>query len=205
MLPRFLVSSVLGALTAFGLLWAMQALVSVSMDLHEAGRRLSIEFVRLRRDTTPEIKEREPPRRQKPEQQPAPPAMNMAQNINPGEAVGEIVPIADSGLELESATSLSTGASGDSDVVPLVRVEPEYPERAKRQRIEGWVEIEFTISPAGTVKDARVIGAQPSYVFDRAALRAVGRWRYAPKVEDGKAVERPGVQVRLRFDIPKGR
>jgi len=202
---RMLISALLGALTAFALLWAMQALVSVSGTLKERGRKLSIEFVRLRRDTTPEVKEREPPRRQKPEQQPAPPQMNMAQNINPGEAVGDIVPIVDTGMELEQATALGTGGGENSDVVPLVRVDPEYPPRAQQQGIEGWVDVEFTIGPAGTVEDLRVIGSDPPYVFDRAVLRAVRRWRYNPKVVDGKPVSRPGVRVRLRFDAPRAR
>ena len=89
--------------------------------------------------------------------------------------------------------------------MPLVRVDPEYPPRAKQQGIEGWVELEFTISPAGTVQDAVVIGSNPAYVFDRAALRAVRKWRYNPKIEGGVAVARKGVQVRLRFEIPRER
>jgi protein TonB len=86
-----------------------------------------------------------------------------------------------------------------------VRVDPDYPPRAKQQGIEGWVEIEFTISPVGTIQDARVIASKPAYVFDRAALRAVKKWRYNPKTDEGVAVARPGVQVRLRFELPKGR
>ncbi len=39
----------------------------------------------------------------------------------------------------------------------------------------------------------------------RAALRAVRKWRYNPKVEKGVATARPGIQVRLRFEIPRGR
>ena len=94
---------------------------------------------------------------------------------------------------------------GDRDVVPLVRVDPEYPPRARQQGIEGWVEVEFTISPVGTVQDAVVIASKPSFVFDRAALRAIRKWRYNPKVENGVAIARPGIQVRLRFEIPRGR
>ena len=202
---RSLLAGVLGVLTAFGLFWVMQALIGVSGELKEAGTRLAVDFVRLKRDRTPEMKKREPPKREKPEQQPAPPQMNVAKNMNPGDAVGEIIPIVDTGMELEQATSLGAGASADKGVTPLVRIEPEYPPRAKQQGIEGWVELEFTISPVGTVKDAVVTAAKPSFVFDRAALRAVRKWRYSPKTEGGVAVERPGVQVRLRFEIPRGR
>jgi len=200
-----LVAVALGVVTAFGLFWVMQALIGVSGELKEAGGRLAVDFVRLRRDNAPEMKKREPPKREKPEQAPPPPEMNMAKAMNPGDAVGEIIPIADTGMELEKATSLGTGGGSDRDIVPLVRVDPEYPPRAKQQGIEGWVELEFTISPVGTVQDAVVIASKPSYVFDRAALRAVRKWRYNPKTEDGVAVARKGVQVRLRFEIPRGR
>ncbi len=202
--PRIPVTIVLGVLTAFALFWVMQALIGVSGELKEAGTRFSIDFVRLRRDNAPELKKREPPKREKPKQQPPPPEMNIAKNMNPSDAVGEIVPMVDTSMELEKATSLGTGGS-DRDVVPLVRVDPEYPPRARQKGIEGWVEIEFTISPVGTVQDAVVIGSQPNFVFDRAALRAVRKWRYNPKMESGVAVPRKGIQVRLRFEIPRGR
>jgi protein TonB len=67
------------------------------------------------------------------------------------------------------------------------------------------VELAFTISPIGTVQDLVVTASQPSMVFDRAALRAVRKWRYNPKTENGVAVARAGVRVRLRFEPPKGR
>ena len=197
---RILLAVGLGLLTTFGLFWVMQALVGVSGELQEGRSRLSIEFVRLKRDTTPELKKREPPQREKPEQPPPPPEMNLAKNLDPGEALGNIVPMVDTALELEKATSLGTGGA-DRDVVPLVRVDPEYPPQAKQRRIEGFVDIEFTIGPAGTVQNPKVIAARPTSVFERSALRAVRRWRYNPKIEDGVAVERTGVKVRLRFEL----
>jgi protein TonB len=205
MVGRIVISISLGVLTAFGLFWVMQALVSVSGELKQAGARLSVDFVRLRKDNTPQLKKREPPKREKPEQQPPPPEMNLAKNMNPGDAVGEIIPMVDTGMELGKATALGTGAGDDRDIVPLVRVDPEYPPRAKQQGIEGYVDLEFTISPVGTVQDAMVIGSQPPVVFDRSALRAVRKWRYNPRVENGVAIARANVQVRLRFEISRGR
>ncbi len=204
MVVRFMLTVGLGIVTSFALFWVMQALITVSGELKEGGGNLSVDFVRLKRDTAPEAKKREPPKREKPDAPPPPPQMNMAKAMNPGEAVGEIVPMVDTGMELEQATSLSAGGA-DTDVVPLVRVDPEYPPRARQQGLEGWVDIEFTISPVGTVQDARVIRSQPTFVFDRAALKAVRRWRYNPKVEGGVAVARAGVKVRLRFELKGGR
>lgn len=200
---RFVSAVVGGGITAFALFWVMQALVSVTGDLKDAGGKLSIEFVRLKRDTTPEMKKREKPQRQKPEQQPPPPQMNLANNLNPSEAVGELMPSLDTGLELESATNLAAAGGGDREAVPLVRVDPNYPPRAKQQGIEGYVDVRFTITPVGTVADAEVYRSKPAYIFDREAIRAVRKWRYNPKMVNGAPVARPDQLVRLEFELPK--
>jgi TonB family protein len=67
---------------------------------------------------------------------------------------------------------------------------------ARMQRgLEGWVQVQFTITATGTVKDPIVVDAMPKSIFDDAALKAIARWRYNPKVENGTAVERVGVQT----------
>jgi protein TonB len=132
--------------------------------------------------------------------------MNMAKAMSPSDVVGEIIPMVDTVMELKKVTNLSSGAGGgDRDIVPLVRVDPEYPPRALQQRIGGYVDLQFTITATGTIRDAKVLASQPSFVFDRAALRAVRKWRYNPKVEEGVPVARQGVKVRLRFEPPRGR
>jgi len=197
---RLAVAIAIACVVTFGLFWGMQALIGVSGELKESSGTPSIDFVRLKRNTAPEIKKREKPQREKPDQPPPPPEMNMADNLKPSDAVGEIIPMADTGVELEKATSLGAGG-GDRDVVPLVRVDPQYPPKARQRRLEGWVDIEFTIGPAGTVANPKVIGASPPGVFEQSALRAIRRWRYNPKVVDGVAVERPGIKVRIRFQL----
>ncbi len=54
------------------------------------------------------------------------------------------------------------------------------------------------------MKDAEVTNSHPGTVFDRAALRAVRKWKYNPKIEDGEPVERTGVTVRLEFELADG-
>ena len=87
-----------------------------------------------------------------------------------------------------------TGGLGVGEVVtdrqlsPLVRVHPMYPQKAAQRGVEGWVEVEFTISKTGTVKDPKVVAAEPSRIFNRAALRAIRKWKYKPELVDGEAV-----------------
>lgn len=89
----------------------------------------------------------------------------------------------------------------DRDAVPSVRVQPDYPQGAATRGTEGWVIVQFNISATGTVTDAVVVDSEPANTFENAALNAVARWRYNPKVEDGVAVERRGLQTIIRFDL----
>jgi protein TonB len=89
----------------------------------------------------------------------------------------------------------------DGDVTPLVRPNPDYPPRAIAGQIEGWVQVQFSVTVAGTVRDAVVVASEPGTIFDEAALKAIARWRYNPRVVDGAAVERVGLQALIRFTL----
>ena len=77
---------------------------------------------------------------------------------------------------------------------------PTYPARARDREIEGWVDLEFTVTKDGTTTGATVRAAEPAGTFDRAALDAVKRWRYEPRVVNGAVVEQR-VETRLRFRL----
>ena len=77
---------------------------------------------------------------------------------------------------------------------------PSYPTRARERGTEGWVDLEFTVAKDGTTRDAMVRAAEPAETFDRAALDAVKRWRYEPRVVNGKVIEQR-VETRLRFRL----
>jgi periplasmic protein TonB len=86
----------------------------------------------------------------------------------------------------------------DREVIPLVRILPDYPPGANT---EGWVKVQFSITAAGTVRDPFVVDASPKGVFDNAALKAIARWRYSPKIDGGVAVERVGLQTLIHFEL----
>ncbi|MBS3954561.1 MAG: TonB family protein [Methylomicrobium sp.] len=89
-----------------------------------------------------------------------------------------------------------------TDVIPLVRIPPTYPQRAASRRVEGWVKIEFTITTTGTVTDAVVVESKPAAMFDRAALDAIKKWKFKAKIVEGKAVEQRALQI-LQFKLSK--
>jgi len=89
-------------------------------------------------------------------------------------------------------------------LVPLVRVPPKYPRRAAQRGVEGWVKVQFVITVAGRVKDAKVVGSSPPGVFDRAALKAIAKWKFKPKIIKGQRVEQMAVQ-KLQFKLKRRR
>ncbi len=68
-------------------------------------------------------------------------------------------------------------------------VQPQYPPRAFRQRIQGWVKVEFTVDVNGDVIEAHAVESNRGHVFDRAAVEAIKRWKFKPALENGKPVE----------------
>lgn len=70
------------------------------------------------------------------------------------------------------------------------RVQPDYPLKALRKRIEGEVEVQFLITPDGKVdrQSIKIISANPKGVFDKAVLRAIKRWRFQVRYQGGQAV-----------------
>ena len=194
--------ALVGALLITMALYAfLHALISRRGGLDDVQAVVKIEFTRLHAES--EIEKRKPDKvkQEKAEVAPPPPDIQIARStadLGQGEGMGAIQTMVEA--QTKSMGSLNQGG-GDRDAVPLVRIDPDYPMQARQRGIEGWVVVEFTVSTAGTVKDAEVVASEPGNVFDRAALNAVRKWKYNPKMQDGKPVERSGVKVRLDFEM----
>jgi TonB family protein len=81
-------------------------------------------------------------------------------------------------------------------------VQPQYPLKAQQNSVEGWVELEFTVTETGAVEDVAVDAAKPPRVFEAAAITAVLQWRYKPLVRDAKAVA-TRARIRIRFALAR--
>jgi TonB family protein len=66
------------------------------------------------------------------------------------------------------------------------RVDPVYPELAKRNNISGSARVELLITTDGRVKDVRVLGGNP--VLVDAVVAAVMKWKYEPAAEESSVV-----------------
>lgn len=183
-----------------GLFWVMQYLVAMGTGpVDEQTKAPAIEFTRLLKDTdiaTPAAKKLKRPQ----DVAPPPPPPVIPQDMKRIDGTAPLSANFDAeSIEIGGGKGISPG--NDKDVTPLVRVEPVYPRRALARGIEGWVEVTFTITKFGSVQNPVVTDADPTGVFDRAALKAVQKWKYQPKIENGISVDRPGVSVVLSFNL----
>jgi TonB family protein len=82
----------------------------------------------------------------------------------------------------------------------LKSVPPAYPNKAQASRIEGWVDVEFTVAESGKVKDIVVRATSNPGVFEDAAVKAVSQWRYQPVLHEAAPVP-VRTQLRIRFSL----
>lgn len=68
---------------------------------------------------------------------------------------------------------------------PIRRITPVYPEKCKKEGIEGTVVLEIKIDEEGNVIDAKILkSVHPN--IDKAAMEAIKKWKYKPVLKDGK-------------------
>jgi len=83
----------------------------------------------------------------------------------------------------------------------VVRIEPRYPRKAALAGVEGWVKLSFTINEYGGVADVNVIEAYPKDIFNKAAMRALVKWKYKPKIVNGIALKQTNLTVQIDFKM----
>jgi protein TonB len=180
------------------MLWLMQLLVtSPAQQLPTAEAIRSIEFVRLKREEKLQLKERLPPPPPERSVPPPRPRLDLHTEVKPR------LPRLDMAMNLELPLNPGDGPSlgplpasqVDSGFIPLSRQPPEYPYKAARRGIEGWVRVAFDVTATGNVENVEVIESDPPGVFDIAASRAVLRWRFKPRIVNGEAVPGRASQV----------
>lgn len=202
--PRGWLPALAGSIAlSLGMFIGMHALITVSGHGANKPEALpTIDFVRLKRDSqiTPNERRKPPP----PPPPKAPPPTSKMTVATEATSDGPAISVPGS-LDLSAGGGGGGGVatSGfDSELVPLQRVNPAYPQDARRNRIEGYVKLDLLVAPDGSVRSAKVVESKPKGLFDASAVTAVLKWRFKPKTVDGKAVEQRGVQ-KIEFAINK--
>jgi protein TonB len=200
-MTRVFVATLLAAVITLGLFFLMQSLIqSGGSAFTDAPKGSVLDFVRVKKEEAVQKKDRKPKKPPKPEQPPpdmAPPQMDTP---SPESATSGM----DFGADVAAELSLEGGLaleSGDGEFLPIVRVSAVYPRRALQRGIEGYVDIEFTVSKFGSVTNPKVMQASPEGIFDQAALDATLKYKYKPRVVNGEPMEVSGVEVRVKFEL----
>ncbi|MEO1079742.1 MAG: TonB family protein [Pseudomonadota bacterium] len=188
------VNSLPAMLATAALLLLMHSLIVTDMSPPEIRERQRIEFI----SEVPEITDPLPiPRPEKPLEVAPEPERREPQLAFDTEDVGGLW----SGESLPPVTERGTISAGTNMVVPYLKLQPEYPSRAIARGIQGFVDLAFDITAAGTTSNIRVIEAQPEGVFERAAIRALEKWKYKVPVVDGTPQGQVDMMTRLTFQL----
>ena len=199
MIGRYAFSVAVGVVVTLSLLFLMNILIVTGKQaLTKPRERAKLEFVRVRRNESLNVEDFTPEKPPKPPETPPETPPQDMDNIDPSAPTIAI-----------AAPTVSTDANiggpggmniAEGDYLPIVRVAPVYPARALSRGLEGYVDLAFTVTTAGTVRDPVVIQST-SGLFERAAIRAVLKFKYKPRVVDGVPVDVPNVKTRITFKI----
>ncbi len=189
-------------------LFAFMALMVDNSNSAVSDKKPALSFNMLMVEKEPLIQRR---KRSVPEQpqvpEPPPRAQVSKSQLKTAMTLPEVT-VPDFGIDVEvdgltiSAPAISEFAS-NQQAMPLYRVEPRYPSKALKRNTEGYVVMTFTIDQTGKPTDITVIDANPKRMFEREAKRALKKWKYQPKVVDGRSTAQQGQSIRLEFKLAR--
>ncbi len=211
---RFGLSTLVGVFVTLFLFYVMQALIQSSEKvLKEDVLGNLVDFVRVKQEPKLERRQR---KLKKPPPPDEPPPNLPPQNFN--------ISIDNTGFSMQQmdisvSADIFGGGFGisDGDYLPIVKVQAQYPRRALTRRMTGWVILEFTVTEQGMVSNllvaencGRVLDPRrptecvdsPNSIFDSAATKAALKFKYKPKVMNGKPVATAGVRHKIIFELP---
>ena len=194
---RWLSAVFSGLIVSIALLWLMQALI------HHADKKLDnsntasfLDFVRIKPSKKTSIRPEKPV---EPKVAPKTP---------------DIPPFQESQMELSEPSPVSLNikplldmagpkfilAAAEANYSPLVRIAPMYPENARRRGIEGYCTVQFDVNTRGITTNIQVSNCASHY-FHRSSINAAARFRYQPRIVDGKPVMVRGVKTRFKYHL----
>lgn len=155
-------------------------------------------------------RQRPKPKRQRPQRSApkAAPTPNLASGISsvaidlPGFDSSQFGSVSDSIIgQSNNKNMVMDENSVDTPPKPLSRVAPsEYPPKARREGITGYVTMNLLIGTGGDVERVKVLDAKPSGVFESVAVSTIRQWRFAPAEYQSEFVKVWAKQT-MRFEL----
>jgi len=198
-MTKFISSISLGMVITFGLFAFMASLISSdTINIDNPMPPVIVEITKVPEDSKVKVIE-------KVKFSPPPPPEAMPRTVVTPDSTNEAMDL----VYQAPPITFSKGNTGlgknqginDNDARPIFRVTPKYPIEAMRKGIQGWVKLAFDINEIGKVVNVSIIDSQPKRIFDKAARRALGKWKYQAKSVDGKSVLQKNRTVQLDFTI----
>ena len=87
------------------------------------------------------------------------------------------------------------------EYVPIVKVSPIYPERARSLGISGYCVVKYTLTTTGAVSDPVAVDCLPKGIFEQASVKAIAKFKYRPRMEAGMPLEVSGLINKFTFDL----
>ena len=197
MFARIALSIPIGALVTFALLFVMQVMIATGRDaVSEARSYRVVDFVRVARNEVVETRQSKPERPPSSSTPPEVPTPDLHDYFETHMGVTMGTP----SIEMAPAAARVGFGATDGEYLPIVKVEPVYPQRALARRLEGHVVLEFVVTRTGTVRDIVVLDSTAA-IFERPAIEAAEKFRYKPRVIDGEPVEVAGVRNVITFKM----
>lgn len=186
-----------GVFVALALFLFMNTLISGARSQQGAASTGQIvDLIRVQEDEVVQTKRRVRPRKPPPPKDPPPPPkLRISNETKPQQVPMRLdLPQIDVSAAAGGGPYIGRWEPGDpaaeGEVVPIVRIDPQWPREALMDGTEGYVQFRILIGADGSVKETEVIKAVPGRLFVRNAMRAVRRWKFKPRVVDGVPVER---------------
>lgn len=197
---RFAIAPVSAFIITMGLIFLMQTLIATGEKaIQEVLVSEFADFVRVRKPERLETRTAKP---KKIAVEKVPEKIDINRQMDDDAGGVEIdFSVSDPSFDAGSMAGLSSGiGSADSEYLPIVRVLPIYPRRAEIQGLEGWVVLEFTVNETGATQDIRVLESS-NRMFEKAAVRSVEKYKYRPRVVNGRPVKVTGIKHKVTFEI----
>ncbi|MDA9094621.1 energy transducer TonB [Gammaproteobacteria bacterium] len=184
-----------GLSSAFVLFLFMYLLILPGdLDINALKDRQMVDFIRMKKDDTLNERDRRLPDKPPPPKRPPPPELETP-DVQALPTPKLDIKFPDIKMPIDTDGAFVGGGKylGDGGLVPLVRITPRYPRNALLKNQEGVVVIELLVDEGGSVVTAKIINANPPGVFNAAAIQAVLKWKFKPRVLNGIAIQQRGL------------
>ena len=197
---RYGLSLPLAAVATVGLTLSMAALIATEFTPQDKMETASFEINPRVDDIIEPLRPEKPDPLKEVETPPPPPTIatykTASVNIPEIKEVGKITPFKMDVIDFGAGLTVRI----DTPSTPLVRIPPIFPNRFLQGDVSGYCRVRFDISAEGQPFNVQTTTCT-SGQLESATIKSVQKWKYAPKVHDGRAVSRSGLETTIRFDL----